>query len=393
MISVLVVDDSVVVRRLITDALGDDPEIRVVGTAPNGKVAMTKIEQLRPDLVTLDIEMPIMDGLQTMRAIRAKYARLPVIMFSTLTAAGATATLDALSAGASDYVTKPANVGSVAESIRSVREQIIPRIHALAGGRRGALAAPPRPLGGPNHAPAPSLTRPPGGSALPGVVRPPNVPPNGPAVAPIRAVPRGGAIEVVAIGCSTGGPDALTSVVRALPASLPVPVVVVQHMPPVFTKMFADRLDRTAAVTVVEATGDMVVRPGTVYIAPGDFHLEVHRRGTEVVTKLNTGPPENFCRPAVDVLFRSVARVYGGATLAIVLTGMGQDGKRGAEQLRSAGAEIVAQDEATSVVWGMPGAVTQAGLAHAVLPLGDIANHLISRTAGGRGAKSMEVTR
>jgi two-component system chemotaxis response regulator CheB len=396
-ISVLVVDDSVVVRRLITDALSDDPEIRVVGTAPNGKVALTKIEQLRPDLVTLDIEMPIMDGLQTMRAIRAQYARLPVIMFSTLTAAGASATLDALSAGASDYVTKPANVGSVAESIRSVREQIIPRIHALCGGRRAAPAplrpglAPGRPLAGAPHPPAP-LNRP-GGATLPGAVRPPNVPPGGPSAPPVRAMPRTGGIEVVAIGCSTGGPDALTAVVRALPASLPVPVVVVQHMPPVFTKMFADRLDRTAALTVVEAAGDLVVRPGTVYIAPGDFHLEVHRRGTEVVTKLNTGPPENFCRPAVDVLFRSVARTYGGATLAIVLTGMGQDGKRGAEQLRSAGAEIVAQDEATSVVWGMPGAVTHAGLAHAVLPLGEIANHLISRTAGGRGAKSMEVTR
>lgn len=154
MISVLVVDDSVVVRRLITDALSDDSEIRVVGTAPNGKVALTKIEQLRPDLVTLDIEMPIMDGLETLRAIRALYARLPVIMFSTLTAAGATATLDALSAGASDYVTKPANVGSVAESIRSVREQIIPRIHALCGGRRAALAPPTRPIGiGPNIGP------------------------------------------------------------------------------------------------------------------------------------------------------------------------------------------------------------------------------------------------
>ncbi|GGM27470.1 chemotaxis response regulator protein-glutamate methylesterase [Dactylosporangium sucinum] len=400
MISVLVVDDSVVVRRLITDALGDDPEIRVVGTAPNGKVALTKIEQLRPDLVTLDIEMPIMDGLETLRAIRAKYARLPVIMFSTLTAAGATATLDALSAGASDYVTKPANVGSVAESIRSVREQIIPRIHALCGGRRGAMAPPLRPAGpagpsgpGRNHGVAPPLARP-GGTPLPGGVRPPSAPPAGaPSGAPIRATARGGTVEIVTIGCSTGGPDALTSVVRALPAGLPVPVVVVQHMPPVFTKMFADRLDRTAALNVVEATGDLPVRAGTVYIAPGDFHMEVHRRGTEVVTKLNTGPPENFCRPAVDVLFRSVARVYGGATLAIILTGMGQDGKRGAEQLRSAGAEIVAQDEATSVVWGMPGAVTQAGLAHAVLPLGEIANHLISRTAGGRGAKSMEVTR
>jgi two-component system chemotaxis response regulator CheB len=401
-ISVLVVDDSVVVRRLITDALGDDPEIRVVGTAPNGKVALAKIEQLHPDLVTLDIEMPIMDGLQTMRAIRAQYARLPVIMFSTLTAAGASATLEALSAGASDYVTKPANVGSVAESIRSVREQIIPRIHALCGGRRAPLGAPPRPGVAParpapaaGYTPAPLLTRPgapPAGRAGQ-LVRPPNAPPGGPVAAPGRAAPRTGAIDVVAIGCSTGGPDALTAVVRALPASLPVPVVVVQHMPPVFTKMFADRLDRTAALTVVEATGDMVVRPGTVYIAPGDFHMEVHRRGTDVITKLNTGPPENFCRPAVDVLFRSVERTYGGATLAIILTGMGQDGRRGCEQLRTAGAEIVAQDEATSVVWGMPGAVTQAGLAHAVLPLGDIANHLISRTAGGRGAKSMEVTR
>ncbi|MEV4141439.1 chemotaxis response regulator protein-glutamate methylesterase [Dactylosporangium sp. NPDC049742] len=403
MISVLVVDDSVVVRRLITDALSDDPEIRVVGTAPNGKVALTKIEQLRPDLVTLDIEMPIMDGLETLRAIRALYARLPVIMFSTLTAAGATATLDALSAGASDYVTKPANVGSVAESIRSVREQIIPRIHALCGGGRRSTLAPARPpIGiGPNIGPntrvfgagtavAPPLARP-GGNALPTTTRASATAP--PTSLPTRTAPRSDRVEVVTIGCSTGGPDALTTVVRALPANLPVPVVVVQHMPPVFTKMFADRLDRTAALTVVEATGDMAVRPGTVYIAPGDFHLEVHRRGTEVITKLNTGPPENFCRPAVDVLFRSVAKTYGGATLAIILTGMGQDGKRGAEQLRTAGAEIVVQDEATSVVWGMPGAVATAGLAHAVLPLGEIANHLISRTAGGRGAKSMEVTR
>jgi two-component system chemotaxis response regulator CheB len=386
-ISVLVVDDSVVVRRLITDALSDDPEIRVVGTAPNGKVALTKIEQLRPDLVTLDIEMPIMDGLQTMRAIRAQYARLPVIMFSTLTAAGASATLDALSAGASDYVTKPANVGSVAESIRSVREQIIPRIHALCGGRRAASApplrpglAPGRPLAGAPYPPAP-LNRP-GGATLPGAVRPPNVPPGGPSAPPVRATPRTGGIEVVAIGCSTGGPDALTAVVRALPASLPVPVVVVQHMPPVFTKMFADRLDRTAALTVVEAAGDMVVRPGTVYIAPGDFHLEVHRRGTEVVTKLNTGPPENFCRPAVDPLFRSAVDAYRGAVLAVVLTGMGSDGKLGAASVREAGGSVVVQDQSTSVVWGMPGAIASAGLADEVLPLDRIAETITRRLTG-----------
>jgi two-component system chemotaxis response regulator CheB len=383
-ISVLVVDDSVVIRRLITDALGEDREIRVVGTAPNGKVALAKIEQLRPDLVTLDIEMPIMNGLETLRAIRAKYARLPVIMFSTLTASGATATLDALAAGASDYVTKPANVGSIAESIRSVREQIIPRIHALCG-RPGITPRPGRPPAG---TPLPH-----GRIATPPPLARPTAPPPHPAGVATRPPPRTDRVEVVAIGCSTGGPDALSRVVRSLPGTMPVPVVVVQHMPPVFTKMFADRLDRTASLSVVEAESDMTVKAGTVYIAPGDFHLEVMRRGTDVITKLNSGPPENFCRPAVDVLFRSVARTYGGATLALILTGMGQDGKRGCEQLRSAGAEIVAQDEATSVVWGMPGAVTTAGLTHAVLPLDDIAQHLITRTAGGRGAKSMEVTR
>jgi two-component system chemotaxis response regulator CheB len=207
--------------------------------------------------------------------------------------------------------------------------------------------------------------------------------------APPPTGPRTGRVDVLVVGCSTGGPDALTQVLRAMPRNLPVPVLVVQHMPAVFTKMFAERLDRTCALDVVEATGDQPVRAGTVYIAPGDFHLEVVRTGTSVLTKLHTGPPENFCRPAVDVLFRSAARVYGGNVLATVLTVMGQDGRRGAEVLRTAGAEIVAQDEATSVVWGMPGAVTHAGLADSVLALPLIANHLVSRIAG----RTAEVTR
>jgi two-component system chemotaxis response regulator CheB len=205
--------------------------------------------------------------------------------------------------------------------------------------------------------------------------------------------PRTDRVEVLAIGCSTGGPDALSKVLQALPATLAVPIVVVQHMPPLFTKMFADRLNRTCALEVVEAAGQEPVRAGVVYLAPGDFHLEVVRSGTSVVTKLQSGPAENFCRPAVDVLFRSVARAYGGKVLATVLTGMGQDGRRGAEVLHAAGAEIVAQDEATSVVWGMPGAVTGAGLAEVVLPLPEIAGYLVSRIAGGRGARSKEVAR
>ena len=448
MISVLVVDDSVVVRRLITDALADDPAITVIGTAPNGRVALQKIEQLKPDLVTLDVEMPVLDGIGTLRELRKTHQRLPVIMFSTLTAAGAAATVEALTAGASDYVTKPANVGSVAESIRSVREQLVPRIHALAGrtrgggggaggaakvppsfiGRPGTVAPPaggaggrpPMPPGARVTAPTrPTVGRPvPPASGLAGAPAPgaaprltpsagriggggPGADATGPATtgrAPNAAVARppatgSGRIDVIAIGCSTGGPDALARVVKMLPSGLPVPVLVVQHMPPVFTRMFAERLDRGSALRVVEATADMPLEAGTVYIAPGDYHLEVVRRGTAVTTALNTGPPENFCRPAVDVLFRSVNRTYGRSTIAVVLTGMGHDGRGGCAELARSGAEIVAQDEATSVVWGMPGSVVSAGLATAILPLDEISTYVLARVNGGRPARSMEVSR
>jgi two-component system chemotaxis response regulator CheB len=346
-ISVLVVDDSVVIRRLVTDALQAEPDIRVVGTAPNGKVALAKIAQLAPDIVTLDIEMPEMDGLTAIKEIRKTHAKLPVIMFSTLSVAGGAATLEALSSGASDYVTKPANVGSVRESMASVREQLIPRIRALCG-RRAPVAT----------------------TAVP--VR--------------RAASTGPAqkVELLAVGCSTGGPEALTSVLTRMPADLPVPVVVVQHMPPVFTRLFAERLDRVSKLRVVEATDGVTLQPGHVYVAPGDRHLEVARVGTQVRTRLHDGPPECFCRPAVDVLFRSVAAAYKGAALGLVLTGMGQDGKRGSEVLRDVGARVVVQDEATSVVWGMPGAIASAGLADAVLPLDQIGSAVIERITAMR---------
>src|SRR5262245_26721677 len=311
---------------------------------------MTKIEQLRPDLVTLDIEMPVMNGLETLRAIRALYPRLPVIMFSTLTARGAMATLDALAAGASDYVTKPANVGSATASVHTIREQLVPRIHVLGG--KGKPPVPGRAAAAPATA-APAMA--------PRPARAPRTP------------------KIIAIGASTGGPDALTRIVGTLPADLPVPVLVVQHMPPVFTKMFAERLERQSAVRVVEAAGGETLQPGVVYVAPGDRHLLVVQRGADVVTRLNDAPPENSCRPAVDVLFRSVARIYGPAAVAAVLTGMGQDGRRGAAELHAAGAEVVAQDEESSVVWGMPGAVVNNGLAHTVLPLDEVAQHLIAR--------------
>jgi two-component system chemotaxis response regulator CheB len=353
-ISVLVVDDSVVVRRLVTTLLDEDPDITVVGTAASGRIALNKLAQVAPDCVTLDIEMPDLDGLGTLRELRRTHRRLPVIMFSTLTERGAGATLDALALGADDYVYKPANVGSVPEAIASVRSQLIPKIKALCP-------------------PAPGAARP--------VARPaPSVPRPGSGVAPT------GRIDVLALGSSTGGPDALTSLLPRLPASYPVPVVVVQHMPPVFTRMFAQRLDGKCALSVKEAEhGDLVV-PGRVLIAPGDKHLELKRVGTSVVAQLTSAPPEHFCRPAVDVLFRSVAQVYGGNALAVVLTGMGSDGARGAEVLRRAGAEVVAQDERSCVVWGMPGAVVAAGQASRVLPLDRIGADLLTVAARGRAA-------
>ena len=354
-INVLVVDDSVVIRRLVTTSLESDPDIGVCGTAANGSIALSKLLQVAPDLVTLDVEMPVMDGLQTLREIRKTHPRLPVIMFSTLTERGAAATLDALSAGASDYVCKPANVGSVPEAIAAVRGQLIPKIKALVpGGSRSPVPVPSaRPL---RHVP----------------VRPTSV------AAPTHRV------ELLAIGSSTGGPDALTSVLPLLPRDLAVPVVITQHMPPVFTRLFAQRLDAKCGLSVKEAEDGDRVEAGRVLVAPGDRHLVLERRGTAVVVRLSDAPAENFCRPAVDVMFRSAAAVDGEQVLGVVLTGMGADGARGGEVLRAAGGEVVVQDQASSVVWGMPGAVVAAGQAHRVLPLGDVARDVLQVIARGR---------
>ncbi|MEU7903133.1 chemotaxis response regulator protein-glutamate methylesterase [Actinoplanes sp. NPDC049118] len=394
MIKVLVVDDSVVVRRLIVDSLTGAPDIEVVGTAANGLLAQAKIDQLKPDAVTMDIEMPQMDGIAAVRELRKRHKHLPVIMFSTLSAAGASATLEALSAGATDYVTKPSNVGSIQESIAAVREQLVPKIHALA--RRRSPAGPARPGTPPGR---PGLAPPPGarpGAPVPG--RPGLLPgrPGRPVVAgPPRPVRRGppGRVDILAIGSSTGGPDALTKVLQAMPSDLPVPIVVTQHMPPVFTKMFAERLDRSTPLRVVEAGDGMELAPGTVYIAPGDKHLVLQRRSTATVIQLSGAPPENSCRPAVDVMFRSVASLFGASAFATVLTGMGYDGRGGAKVLREAGAEIMAQDEASSVVWGMPGAVVGAGLADEILPLDRIAAALIQRVQTGRVSRPTAVSR
>lgn len=347
----LVVDDSALVRRLVTTALQGAADIEVVGVADDGLEAVRQVDALDPDVVTLDIEMPRLDGLGALTRIRERHPRLPVIMFSTLTERGATATLDALSRGASDYVTKPSNTARISDGIEAVREQLVPRIRALAGMRR--------------------LTR---------VSAPPRLRPPAPGSA---AVP----VEAVVLGCSTGGPDALARLLPLLPADLGVPVLVVQHMPPVFTAQLAARLDRLAGLAVAEACDGEAVLPGRVLVAPGDQHLRVARRAGVVRAVLDGGPQENFCRPAVDVLFRSAVETYGGGLLAVVLTGMGQDGLVGARAVAAAGGRVLVQDEASSVVWGMPGAVAGDGIADAALPLEELAARVV-RTVRARRASA-----
>jgi two-component system chemotaxis response regulator CheB len=356
-IRVLVVDDSVVIRRMVSDVLAREPDIEVAGAAADGRIALQKIEQVNPDILTLDVEMPVMDGLETLKQLRKTHRRLPVIMFSTMTERGASATIDALALGAVDYVTKPANVGSAAAALEKIRAELIPKIRAHVP-RAAGLAAHPFSMTPAQMEQVPFQL-----------------------AASRRVTSR---VEVVAIGTATGGPNALGDVVPLLPPNFPVPVVIVQHMPPIFTKFLADRLSSKSQIPVMEAANHQELLPGHAYIAPGDFHMTVERGKDGARIRTQQEQPENSCRPAVDVLFRSVAEVYRGEALAVVMTGMGQDGLRGCGRIREAGGQILAQDEATSVVWGMPGYVANAGLADAVLPLGLIAGEIVRRVAVGR---------
>jgi two-component system chemotaxis response regulator CheB len=292
--------------------------------------------------------MPEMDGLETLRHIRRDYPQLRVIMFSTLTDRGAAVTLEALSLGADDYVTKASNEGSLDRSMARLREELVPKIKQFF--RLAAAVVSP--------SPAPEVN----------LVVPRNI-----ASSPsLRQRPK-----IVVIGVSTGGPAALGAILPELPASFPLPILLVQHMPPLFTRLLAERLQSICHVPVAEATDGACVEPGKILVAPGDFHMKVVAGAAGVRVCLDQTPPQNSCRPAVDALFTSVSSVYGGAVIAAVLTGMGQDGLRGAEVLKAQGASILAQDEASSVVWGMPGAVVNAGLADRVLPLNRIVPEIV----------------
>ncbi len=348
-IRVLIVDDSAVIRKVICDGLATDPSVEVVGTAANGSIALSKIPQVHPDIVTLDVEMPEMNGLETLAEIRKTYPKLPVIMFSTLTERGAATTLDALALGASDYATKPSNTGSLDVTLKQIREQLIPKIKALCGSRVAPASV----------------------SALPVAAK----------AVPLPTSAQAARIDLLAIGTSTGGPNALAELIPAIPADFPVPVVIVQHMPPVFTRLLAGRLNDKSQLTVQEAKAGQVIKAGEAWIAPGDYHMTVERLGTTVRLALNQDQPENSCRPAVDPMFRSVASAFGPNVLAVVLTGMGYDGVSGSQHIRERGGQVIVQDEASSVVWGMPGQVATAGFANAIYPLAAMAKEIVRRVS------------
>jgi two-component system, chemotaxis family, protein-glutamate methylesterase/glutaminase len=366
-IRILVVDDAVVFRRMVAEELSSDPALEVVGTAANGRIALARMSQVSPDVVILDIEMPEMDGLATLAELRKTYPRLPVIMFSALTERGAEATLDALALGATDYFTKPANAGGLEASLDVIREQLIPEIKALFASTRRKTGASAEP--GPTGVPPTSAGRQPDGQA------------------PRRPGAQPGPVQVLAIGTSTGGPNALADVLGRLPADFPVPIVIVQHMPPMFTRLLAERLSAQFPIRVQEGSSRSLLQPGHAWIAPGDHHMIVVRDNQQVRVLLHQDPPENSCRPAVDVLLRSVARTFGPNSLTVILTGMGRDGLRGCEAVREAGGQILVQDEVTSVVWGMPGHVARAGLADRVLPLSLIADEIVRRVQQSNAAK------
>lgn len=337
-VRILVVDDSAIVRGLIVQTLERDPALSVVARAANGEAALAELARTPVDVVVLDIEMPVMDGLTALPLILQRQPDVKVVMASTLTRRNARISLQALQAGAADYVPKPETGGLVGAD--EFARELIAKVKALGG--RGAAPT----------ATAPSPTAP--------VVRPAALSP------PVRP-------QVVAIGGSTGAPPALMSLFEALKGELEQAVLLTQHMPPTFTAMLAEQLERAGGRPAAEARDGEPVLPGRIYVAPGGWHMTVGRSGQVPVIRLNQEAPEHFCRPSVDPMLRSAAAVYGPGLLAVILTGMGSDGAEGCRAVAEAGGRFVVQDEATSVVWGMPGAAARTGLAEAALPLNQIA--------------------
>ena len=342
-IKVMIVDDSSVIRKIVGEALSNDPHLEVADKAPNGKIALQKMSISKPDIIILDIEMPEMNGFETLKELRKTDKTTKVIMFSSMSRSSAEITLEALSLGANDFVIKPDNVSDISNLFSTLREKLIPRIYSICDLTERAEEKVS------HHVRA--------YSALDSAK-----------------------VSIVVIGVSTGGPTALEKVIPALPSDLQVPVVIVQHMPPIFTKSLATRLNSISALKVVEASDNQEISRGNVYIAPGGKHIVLDKLDLiRTVIRTNEDPPENSCRPAVDVLFRSAAHAYGKNTLAVVMTGMGADGTKGGKSIVDSGGQLIIQDKASSVVWGMPGSIADAGLAHGIFPLNRIADEICGR--------------
>ena len=366
-IRVMVVDDSVVVRGLVSRWIEEEPGLALAGSLRNGRDAVDQVERINPDVVILDIEMPELDGISALPLLLAKKRDLVVIMASTLTRHNAEISLKALSLGAADYIPKPETNRGVTTSA-SFRRDLIEKVREL-GGRRRRKRLPAAPGGQAPPAAAPMAHPVPAREAAPIKLRP---------FAP--TAPR-----VLVIGSSTGGPQALTAVISNLRGLLPrVPVLITQHMPPTFTTILAEHIARAGSSKAHEGVDGEPVEPGTIYVAPGGKHMQAVKRDHSVVIALDDGPLVNFCKPAVDPLFRSAATVWGPAVLAVVLTGMGSDGAKGGAEIVAHGGSVIAQDEASSVVWGMPGAAAHAGICSAVLPLDQIAPKVMRLFSGER---------
>ncbi len=350
---VLIVDDSAVFRNAVRTTIESDPSLEVAGTAHDGAGALTMVERHRPQVVVMDVEMPGMTGIEALREMRARFPQVRVIMFSSLTRRGAAETIEALTSGAADYLAKPTGVSSAKEAVEILKAELLPRIRSLDPARRATIVPPP---------------------AHTAAVAPP--------AACRRRTPRPRPAQVVAIGTSTGGPRALYDVLSRLGGKLTVPMLIVQHMPREFTAQLAARLASAVSFPVREAADGEPLEAGVALVAPGGYHMSVVVKDRERRIHLDAGPPINFCRPSVDPMLESVARTFGPSALAVILTGMGRDGADGCRSIRDAGGWIIVQDESTSVVWGMPGAVATSGCADEIVPLNRVADRIATAIGG-----------
>lgn len=378
---VMVVDDSAVIRGLLTRAIEGDPEIRVVASVGDGQMAINALQRNSVDVILLDIEMPVMDGITAIPKLLAVAPQVKIIMASTLTARGADISLRCLQAGASDYIPKPSSTRELGGADDFKRE-LVSKVKALGGAARragsrsrGEVRPLPPPIGGARTAYQPASAGTGAAAAAAPAAAPSLFPRRAEGVAPtLRPAAPGPAArpDVIAIGSSTGGPQALFEVLSHL-KGLSQPILITQHMPATFTTILAEHISRQCGVDAQEAKDGEVVSPNRCYVAPGDFHMLVNQRAGANVIQLTKDPPENFCRPAVDPMMRSLVRTFGGRKiLACILTGMGQDGLKGCTEVVNNGGALIGQDEPSSVVWGMPGAVANAGLCQQILPLKEI---------------------